>query len=210
MTRATSPRSRRWLGIGALGAAAIVLASCSSNSSPTTTTTTARTTTTTTAAPTTTTTTTTAPEPAAATSLQALGAPAVTAACAGATYTAATPTTPLTTQGNRKFTAGMKLSAGPCTTTFTWHLSGAYASWTSFPLPDITTTGSLPLAFTSGSTPLAFSANGNNVNQVVVGPTGVNISVNMTGVQNFSIVVPNTASETGILDITQEKLTPVG
>jgi hypothetical protein len=32
----------------------------------------------------------------------------------------------------------------------------------------------------------------------------------MTGVQNFSIVVPNTASETGILDITQEKLTPVG
>jgi len=156
-----------------------------------------RTTTTTTAAPTTTTTTTTAPEPAAATSLQALGAPAVTAACAGATYTAATPTTPLTTQGNRKFTAGMKLSAGPCTTTFTWHLSGAYASWTSFRCPI-----SRPRAPCAGlherQHALGLLGNGNNVNQVVVGPTGVNISVNLTGVQNFSIVVPNTASETGI------------
>jgi len=50
-------------------------------------------------------------------------------------------------------------------------------SWTSFPLPDITTTGSLPWPSRAAARPWLLGQRQQR-QQVVVGPTGVNISVN--------------------------------
>ncbi len=207
-------RARRGVALALIGAVPVVLAGCSSSppTSTTTTTTTPRpttTTTTTTLPPSTTTTTTTVPPaPTPATTLQGLGAPTIAAACPGASYTAATPANPLTTLGGPRFTSGIQLTGGSCTTAFTWHLNAAYASWSSFPLLDIADTGPELLAFASAGTPIPFSANGTIVNQVQVSAAGVHIAVGLVGVQSFSIVLPSPGPNPGSIDITAEKLVP--
>jgi hypothetical protein len=140
-------------------------------------------------------------------SLRSLGAPKATARCVGAAYRVASAKQPIYVNGGRRFTSGFELTGASCDTTFTWRLAGRYTRFTADVYLNQADSGPLPLVFKSGSAVIAFSANAKTVKSATVKTSVVRVQVTVSGVQNFSIVMPNGGNDAGLLDFTADLLT---
>jgi hypothetical protein len=138
--------------------------------------------------------------------LQSLGEPRVTAKCNNnGSYREATPTSPMTTISGQKWTSGFSLIGINCDTYFTWQLNYSYSTLKATMALDAADSGPLAVEFRSGNTPIKFQAGGKTVSRLkVTGSTSVQVPVG--GVGQLSIVLPNPASDAGILDVTANSL----
>ena len=67
--------------------------------------------------------------------------------------------------------------------------------------------GPLQVEFRSGNAPVKFKVDGRMVSELKVGSQGpVQIEVPVAGVHHLSIVLPNSGSDAGILDVTSSNL----
>jgi hypothetical protein len=143
-----------------------------------------------------------APKP---TILQSLGKPTIAAKCKGGSYRPATPASPMTTVSGKKWTSGFSLVGTNCNTFFTWRLNGSYSSLKAVIALDAANSGPLSVQFTSGNVPVKFQAGGKTVSQVKIS-SGSSVQVNVRGLRQLSIVLPNPGSDAGILDVTSNTL----
>ncbi len=132
-----------------------------------------------------------------------LGKPVVTASCKGGSYHLATPGSPMTTISGQKWTSGIALIGTNCNTAFTWQLKGGYSTLEARVELDAAGSGPLQVEFRSGNAPVKFKVDGRMLSELTVGSQGpVPIDVPVAGVHDLSIVLPNSGSDAGILDVT--------
>ncbi len=143
-----------------------------------------------------------APKP---TILQSLGKPTVAAKCKGGSYRPATTAAPMTTVTGKKWTSGFSLIGTNCNTFFTWRLNGSYSSLKAVIALDAANSGPLSVQFASGNVPVKFQAGGKTVSQIKIS-SGSSVQVNVRGLRQVSIVLPNPGSDAGILDVTSNTL----
>jgi hypothetical protein len=144
-----------------------------------------------------------APKPA---SLQALGKPTIAASCKGGSYRVATSSTPLMTISGYKSKTGFALTGTNCDTSFTWQIATGYSKVSATVILDQSDSGPLAIAFKSGHNALKFTANGHNVSVFKAGTSAAHLQVQVRGLHQVTIVLPNGGSDAGILDVTSDAL----
>jgi hypothetical protein len=137
--------------------------------------------------------------------LQSLGKPSVAAKCKGGSYRPATPTSPMTTISGKKWTSGFSLIGTNCDTSFSWRLNKPYSSLKATVALDASNSGPLLVQFRSGNALVKFQAGGKTVSQLKV-TNNSSVVVNLGGLRQLSIVLPNPGSDAGILDVTANSL----
>jgi hypothetical protein len=143
--------------------------------------------------------------PAKPANLQSLGKPAITAKCSGGSYRPATPASPMTTITGKKWTSGFSLVGTNCNTFFTWRLNTSYSSLRATVALDAANSGPLVVQFRSGNVPIKFQSGGKTVSQLKVTGSSA-VQLNLRGLRQLSIVLPNAGSDAGILDVTTNSL----
>jgi len=138
--------------------------------------------------------------------LQSLGHPTVTAKCKGGSYRVATPGSPMTTISGKKWTSGFALTGTNCNTLFSWSLKNGYSTFKATIGLDAANSGPLAVQFRSTNAPIKFTVGGKTVSQLKVGTPGAQVQVPLRGVRQLVIVLPNSGSDAGILDVTSNVL----
>ncbi|HTT89853.1 MAG TPA: hypothetical protein VMF65_09895 [Acidimicrobiales bacterium] len=137
--------------------------------------------------------------------LQSLGKPTITAKCSGGQYRPATPNSPMTTIRGKKWTSGFSLIGTNCDTSFTWRLNTSYSTLVATLALDAANSGPLSVQFRSGNVPIRFQSGGKTVSQLKVTASS-SVQINLRGLRQLSIVLPNPGSDAGILDVTTSRL----
>lgn len=138
--------------------------------------------------------------------LPALGQPTVSAACGGGAYRQATSSAPLNGL-NVSAPTGFELTGSNCNTSFTWALAHKYSRFAARVFLSLSDSGAVSVSFSGDGHPLPFTADGAAVTVVHVSRP-VQVSVETSGVDSFTITLPNNGQDAGILDFTDASLTP--